>query len=509
MGGYSVKRAAMLLMVATAVEKILGFGREMAIAGRFGATSRTDSYIAGYLIPNFIMVLLNAGLVNVYAPLFISELKLGEREAWEKINSISTYLMLILLIVIACGMVLSPYIVKALYPGFDGVRREATVSISRLFYLGVFIYCGAIIEGSILNCYRQFIYPTVSIALLSGGTIISVLAFGRISDINSIAYGYIGGASAALILQHIKIKRIGGRLKANLTPHREFGGKFLRLLFPVLVSTSMSQANVFVDRIFASYLREGSMSYLTYADRIIGIPIVFFSGIITTVIFPDLIEYASNDDMKRLRIYFNRSLVIMLAFLIPSCVGLDALSREVVGLIFQRSMFDAAASANTASALVYYSPTIVITGGIAVLAKVYYSLKDTKTLMYVGIATILMNVVLDYLLMKPMLHNGLALATSIVALVQFIATYFLLQRRTGISDGAYLLRNLIKISASSAVLGAVIFAMKTSIDFRSGLTEVLAPGTVGAAVYFALLVALRVDGIDSAIDRLKRKNRRA
>jgi putative peptidoglycan lipid II flippase len=338
------------------------------------------------------------------------------------------------------------------------MQHKATVTISRLFFIGVFIYSAAIIEGSILNCFRHFVYPAISVSLLSLGMIVLVLTFGGSSNINSIAYGYLLGAAAGFIIQYIKLKKIGGRLKINFTVYRGFNAKFLGLLFPVLVATSMSQANVFVDRIFASYLPDGSMSYLTYADKVTQLPIFIFSGIISTVIFPDLIQYINDNDNEKLKIYFNKAIIVSLIFLIPSLVGLAVLSREIVSLLFERNAFDSVAALNTASALIYYSPLIVLYGVMAVISKVYYSMKDTSTLMYISIGTIALNALFDYLLMKPMLHNGLALATSIVAVIHFAAAYYFLNRKINVSSGSYLLRNLIKIITASLSMG-IIFTL--------------------------------------------------
>lgn len=503
MSKYSVKKAAILLIIVTIIEKVVGFGREMVIASQFGASKLTDSYNAGQLIPYFITALLYAGLVNVYAPVFMSEKDIDENQAWAKINSVSTYLMLILMFITLLFIIFSREIAAIIYPGFDESSLEATVSITRIFFVGVFIYSAAIIEGSLLNCFRHFVYPLIAICFLSVGQIIWVMLFGGKTNINSIAYGYVVGAGAGLLLQYFKIRSIKGKIGINFKIYKDFTSKFIGMLFPVLVATAMSQMNVFVDRIFASYLPEGSMSYLSYGSKVVDLPIALFSGIIATIIFPDIIEYINRNDRENLKIYINKALVITLIFLIPSFVGLNILNKEIVKLVYERNVFDSTDTYNTASAMVYYSPTIILNGCIAVISKVYYSLKDTRTLMYISIFTILLNAVADYLLMGPMGHNGLALATSLVAAFQFAAAYIVLKRKIDISRGSYLIRNLLKICFASSGMALILYGIKTYIHISSILIFSALSIIAGAIVYFILALLLKVDELDTLKNRFK------
>lgn len=507
MSKYSIKKAAVVLVIATVAEKLLGFGREMVIAKQFGASGLTDSYLAGYQIPYFIMALLNAGLVNVYAPVFISEWENDREEAWNKINSISTYLMIVLLVMTLSGIFFSKQIVSLIYPGFSQKNIEIAASISRIFFVGVFIYSFSIIEGSLLNCFRHFVYPLISISLLSLGIIGGVLIFGGDTNINSIGYGYVAGAALALIVQYIKIKHINGKLRVNFKVYTDFSSKFLRLLVPVLIAASMSQANVFVDRIFASYLPAGSMSYLGYGNKVVELPIMLFSGIIATIIFPDLIEYINREDNEKLRVYINRAIIINLIFLIPSFVGLNVLNKEIISLLYERDAFTSIDTIHSASSLVFYSPTIILYGGTAVVSKVYYSLKDTKTLMYISIFSIVLNALFNYIFMKPLGHNGLALATSLVAVFQFGAAYIVLKRKINMSMGFYVVKNLFKISAASCLMAGVIYGMKVYVKMQSLTIFVGLSIISGAAVYFLCLIIFRMDELNMLIDKIRKRRR--
>ncbi len=508
MGKYNIKRTAAILIIVTIIEKLLGFGREMVIASQFGASGLTDAYNAGYLIPYFIMALLNAGLVNVYAPVFISEMEVDKDKAWDKMNSISTYLMIILFVLTIVGILFSEKIVGFIYSGFEQDKIKITASISKLFFIGVFIYSGSIIEGSLLNCFRSFVYPIISISLLSISTIIWVLLFGGTANINSIAQGYIAGALVAVVMQYIKIRSISNRFGINFKPYPQFARKFFGLLFPVLIATSISQANVFVGRIFASYLPSGSMSYLNYGNKVVELPITLFSTIIATIIFPDIIECINKKDDRKLKIYVNKAIVTTLIFLIPSFAGLCVLNKEIIKLIYQRNMFTSENTINTASALLYYSPTIIMYGCTAIISKIYYSMKDTITLMNISIFTIVLNGVLDYILMRPMAHNGLALATSIVSVFQFAAAYVVLKKKVDISMGSYLPKNILKISASSIVMAVLLIFLKHYFRPASLAVFVMVSIILGASLYFIMLVIFRVDELDLLKSRLKFKTGR-
>jgi putative peptidoglycan lipid II flippase len=335
--------------------------------------------------------------------------------------------------------------------------------------------------------------------------IVFVLAFGGKANINSIAYGYVAGATAGLILQYIKLKRINAKLTINFKHYKDFSSTFIKLLTPVLVSTSIGQINMFVDRIFASYLTDGSMSYLAYADKVSSLPVMIFSGMVATVVFPELIEHINNKEEALVKNYIRKSIIATMIFLIPSFIGIIVLNKEIIKLLFERNAFDMTATANTASALFYYSPTIIMYGGMAVIAKVYYSMKDTKTLMYISTVTILLNVIFDYVLMKPLAHNGLALSTSLVSVIQFITAYFVLKKKINMENDEHFQKSLCKICISSIIMGIFIYGLKTFIGpyIKSNLVIVAASIIGGAFVYFMFLIILKVDEVKEIINKLK------
>lgn len=508
MSTHNIRKAAALLMVATAIEKLLGFGREMVIARQFGATGLTDSYFGGFLVPNFIMVLLSAGLVNVYAPMFLSEKEINEDEAWNKMNSVSTYGLILLLIISAIGILFSRQIIELLYHEFSAESLDAAASISRIFFIGVFVYSGAIIQSSLLNSLRYFMYPIISVAFLSIGIIVWVLLFGGKTNINSIAYGYLAGAVLGFAIQYIKVRQIKAKIRFNLKVYPGFTSHFLKLLIPVLIATSMGQINLFVGTIFASYLGEGSMSYLSFAGKVTQIPILIFSGIIATIVFPDFIDFVNKNDTEKLKSCMNRALVVTLIFLIPSFVGLVVLNKEVIKLLFERNAFDSVATAMTGSALAYYAPTVIMYGSMTVISKVYYSMKDTATLMYISIVTIVLNAVLDYVLIWPMGHNGIALATSIVSLFEFGAAYILLNKKIGIKTDAYLIKNIIKICLASIVMGGVMYLFKTYLILKSFVLFFIICTVLGIAVYILILIVFKVDELNLMTDKFHLGKRR-
>lgn len=502
---HNIKKAALILALITIIEKMLGFIREIVIARYFGANGLTDAYIGGFLIPNFIMVLLSAGLINIYTPVFISEYEKDKDESWNRINSVSTYIMFFLVLITFLGIIFSKGLVKILYPGFTKENIYIASSISKLFFIGVFLYSITIILGAILNCFREFIYQSISIGLLSIGIIIFVVLFGHNNNINSIAYGYMAGAIIGFIIEYIKLKNINAKIRINFSFYKEFSYKFIKLLFPVIIATSMSQANVFVDRVFASYLSEGSMSYLSYSNRISELPIVLFSGIIATIVFPDMIFYINKGDFINLKAYVNKALVISLILLLPSFFGTAILNNEIVKLLYQGKMFSAQDTINTASALLYYTPTIIMYGLIGVISKIYYSMKDTKTLMYISIISIFLNALFDYILMKPMSFNGLALATSLVSVFQFFSTYFILKRKIDISDHKYLIKNILKILISCTLMSIVIILTKSYFKSFNIIINTSISIIIGIVIYLSGIIILKVDEVNNIIKRLIKK----
>jgi putative peptidoglycan lipid II flippase len=231
------------------------------------------------------------------------------------------------------------------------------------------------------------------------------------------------------------------------------------LLLPATLGMAVAQVNIFISNILASYLAQGSITYLYYAMRLVQFPIGIFGVAMGMAVLPALSEHAARGETGRLREDFSYALRLLFFITVPAMAGLIALRGPIVNLLFVRGRFDAAAAAGTADALLSYAFGIWAVVGVRVVTATFYALQDTRTPVKVGAAAVLVNLSLSLALMGPLAHAGLALANTCASMVNFAALFFLLRRRLGGLESARIARALARTAVASAAMGLAGWAL--------------------------------------------------
>jgi putative peptidoglycan lipid II flippase len=262
-------------------------------------------------------------------------------------------------------------------------------------------------------------------------------------------------------------------------------------MLPALMGLGVNQINILVDRWIASWLPEGSISYLYYANRLVQFPLGVFGIAIAVVILPVLSGHAARNEMDDLKNTLLFGIKLGMFIMIPASLGLIVLRWPLVNVLFQRGVFDKTATVATSSALLYYSIGLFAFAGAKITGTGLYSLQDTKTPFIISIYTLIINIILNLVLMGPMKHNGLALATSISAIFNFLALMLVIYKRLGAFGRLELVISSAKgLSASllmAAVIGAIYLSLFSPASPLSARAGVLALCVVsGGAIYFAI-----------------------
>ncbi|MEN3010349.1 MAG: lipid II flippase MurJ, partial [Candidatus Bipolaricaulaceae bacterium] len=217
-------------------------------------------------------------------------------------------------------------------------------------------------------------------------------------------------------------------------------------------------------------------------------PLNLFGLTVSQVIYPLLSLHSAREEREELRTVVSQSLEILWLFLAPASVGLIMLSRDTIAFFFERGAFTPNATVITAEALVFYSIGLLAHGSLEIVARTFYAQKDTRTPVIVGAIGFLTNTLLNWLLVRPLAHKGLALATSVSAVLSCLILLKILRRKLGGLEGRVLVKNLTKIILASGIMGIVLFPMRAtaSVWWRYLITVV-----VGAGVYGVCVFALR------------------
>ncbi len=499
-----VAKSAMLLMVLIIISKIFGLFREIIIAACYGAGMQTDAYFVASNICLTLFASIGASLRTTFIPMYSELLTLqGEREANLFASNVINILLVVSLVLMLLGFRFSPLIVKVVAPGFTGETQQLAVELLRILIpMFVFIMISHISTG-ILESRDSFVVPALLGIPYSIIVIISSVLFSKQYGIYTLAW-----ATFLATISQVLIQLPALRKKYQYTQCFDLKDKNLRrlgvLVLPVLLGTAVQQLNTLVDRIIASGLVEGSISAITYSNRLLGFVSGVFVVAVSTVMYPLFSRYAAKEDYTDLGSTFAQTLTMVMIILLPVTVGTILLREEVVGLVFQRGAFDQQATNLTAYALAFYALGLAAFGIRTVLDRVFYALKDTSTPMFNGIIVVGVNIILNLIFVKYLGVGGLALATSVSG---WVGALLLLKKLT-IKLPSFKLSSIrmenTKILFSSLIMGLVVWVVKKSIISVSLFLSFIIPVCIGALAYFIMLKIFNVKGYRFFVNEVTR-----
>ncbi len=433
---HRVVKAAGLIGAATFSSRILGFVRDMVLARLFGATPSADAFFVAYRIPNLLRELFAEGsMSSAFIPVFTEYHTLrSKHDAWELASAMFTTLLTIVTLVTLVGIAAAPVIVRLLAPGFhdDPSKLAMTTLLTRMMfpYL-VFISLAALAMG-ILNSLRAFAAPALSpvffnIFIIGCALFLSPLLA---EPILGVAIGVVAGGAAQFAMQLPGLSARGVRFGWKFDPGHAGVRRVGKLIVPSLVGLSVTQVNITISTILASFFA-GAPTYLFYGMRLIQFPLGIFGVALATAILPTLSAQAAKGMLDELRDTLGFGLRMILFIMLPAMVGLILLRIPIVHLFFEHGSFTEDDTAATALAVLCYAVGLWAFAGVRIIVSAFYSLQDTRTPALVAVGAVLANVILSLLLMQPLQHGGLALATALAGMLNAAILVAVLNRRLG------------------------------------------------------------------------------
>ena len=459
----SVTKAAGQISIATTASRVLGFIRDILLAGIFGATGSTDAFFIAYRIPNLFRELFAEGSMSAaFVPVFTETLaKQGREEARKLASATLAFLLCVVSITCLLGILFAPYVVSIIAPGFieSPEKFSLTVTLTRLMFPFLFFISLAALAKGVLNSLKSFFIPALAPVFLNIAIIISAIFVAPRFKIPLIAIGLavsVGGALQVAIQAPDLMKRYF--LVRPVFAFRHPGlKKVLRLMLPAIVGMGVAQINILISTVFVSFLSGGAATYLYYAMRFVHLPIGIFGVAMATAVLPSLSEQASRGDTDALRDTFSFSLRLLFFITLPAMAGLMALSDPIIQVLLQRGEFTAKATAETAYALMFYSSGLWAFVGTRIIASTFYSLQDTKTPVKIAAVSVAANIIFSFILMGPLRHGGLAFANAIASAINFILLFHFLRKRLGRIDGRKIIHSFIKTAIAALIMGAAGF----------------------------------------------------
>ncbi|MCC0666994.1 putative lipid II flippase MurJ [Clostridioides difficile] len=506
-----VAKATFYLMIVTVISKILGMGRELVLSSIYGTGLYTESYLTAMNIPNIIFAAIGTAIVTTFIPMYqdISS-KQGEKQAVKFLNNVLNIIVGICIIVAILGVIFSKQLVSIFAIGFEGERFELTVKFTKVLITGIIFIGITSVMSAFLQIKENFIIVGFGSIPYNIVIIISIM-------ISTVFGPYVlpVGAVVAMIVQLLFylffVKKTDYKYSFYLDFKDDSLIKLLALLSPVFIGVAVNQVNSLVDTTLASTLVKGSIPALTYADRLNGFVTGTFTASIVSVMYPMLSKLSAENNQKKFTSSVKSSVNMIIISMIPISVGSIVFANPVVRIIFERGAFDARATQMTATALVFYAVGMTAFGLRDILGKVFYSLQDTKTPMVNGIISVCVNIVLDLILIKPMVHGGLALATSSSSIACILLLFLNLRRKVGYFGQDKIIKATLKSLVASVIMGILsyftykfIFGL-LGVGRLNELVSLTISVIVGGGIYTLLMTIFKVEEVDMILNIAKRK----
>ncbi|WPP43847.1 murein biosynthesis integral membrane protein MurJ [Pseudomonas sp. AN-1] len=427
MSGESAKssllRSSAVVSVMTLLSRVLGMVRDMVVAAYFGSSPAADAFFIAFKIPNFMRRLFAEGaFAQAFVPV-LSEYRAQRSlaEVKQLVDRVAGTLGLTLTALTALGVVASPYLIMLFAPGFRGEPEKLAlagdllrITFPYLLLISLTAFC-----GGILNSYGRFAVPAFTPVLLNICMIGATLFFTPYFDqpVMALAWGVFVAGLAQLLFQLPFLARI--RLLPIPRPDRKDEGvkRIMTLMVPALFGVSVSQINLLLDTVLASFLQTGSVSWLYYADRLSELPLGAFGIAIGTVILPSLSRQHAGGDPKAFSATIDWALRMVLLVGVPAALALAILSEPLIASLFHYGKMTERDVVQAANALEAYSLGVLTFMLIKVLAPGFFARQDLRTPVRIAVQCMVANMAFNLVLIWPLQHVGLALSTSLSSML--------------------------------------------------------------------------------------------
>lgn len=514
--------AAALMVFATLGSSITGLAREIVFAHEFGNSLEYNAYLQAFGVPDLFYFLIAGGALRTgFIPVFTQYMAEGRPDKAWRTFSVTFFLLLLFSIVGVTAVVLAaPWVAKLVGLGFTEEQRAlCTRMIRTMMPAQVFFIVGGLLMGT-LNARRHFATPaagpiTYNLFIIAGALV--SLPIARWSGIyepqDPTAYRLwcvslfvvLGAAFGSVFIQIPPLLRLGARLQPVFDLRDEGLRRLFALALPIIIGLAVSEIAWFITKIIATKIGADAVSILNYPNRVWKLPPRMFGAGLAMALFPYLSTHFASGKMDEYRRDLARFMRCTLLLSLPSTVICMALATPIMRLLFEAGRFGAADTAATGAVLFWSSFGIAPLSLSYIAARGFYAMHETRTPLWVGVATGLFSIALALAVYRPFGVAGLAAALSASAIFNGVALTWLLRRRVGPLEGRKMLSMLTKVGAASAALGLVCYFGSGAVErwlgpegFTAKAAICLGPLAVGLVLFFGLCVILRVEDLQTA-----------
>jgi putative peptidoglycan lipid II flippase len=483
----------------TLLSRITGLVREIIGFSMFGAGSAMDAFQVAWRIPNFLRRLFAEGAFSQAFVPVLAEYRASRGEDATRAlgDRVASVLAVVLFVVTVVGVIGAPLLVYATASGFakNPAQFALTVDLVRITFPYIFFISLVALAAGILNTFSAFKTPAFTPVLLNLSVIAAALFIAPHVDppILALAWGTFLGGVLQLIFQVPALKRVGMLPRFRWNPSDEGVVRILSLMAPALLGVSVAQISILLNTQIASFLAEGSVSWLTAADRLMEFPAAMLGVALGTVLLPSLVKQHAAEDRAAFSALLDWGLRLALVLTLPAALALALLAVPLIATLFQHGKFTAQSVIMTSHALIAYAVGLAGIILVKILAPGFYARQNIKTPVKIAIATLVVVQLCNLAFVPWLKHAGLALSTGLGACFNAGLLFYFIRRDGHYKPQGGWLVYLAKILAALVVMAAVLLVLRGSnatwitlgVAEQVGRLAMLV--AIGSAAYFGTL----------------------
>jgi len=483
----------------TLLSRTLGFVRDFVIARAFGAGAVTDAFFVAFRLPNLLRRMFAEGAFSqAFVPILAEyKNKRSPEDTRRLVDHVATLLFLALLAVTLIGIAVTPILIYISAPGFaaDAAKFDLTVELTRIAFPYILFISLVSLAGGILNTWSRFAVPAFTPVLLNLSLIGMALFAPPHFDppVLALAWAVFLGGALQLGLQLPYLAKIGMLPRFSFSLADEGVRRILLLMLPALLGVSVAQISLLINTIFASFLPNGSVSWLYYADRLMEFPAGLLGAALGTILLPSLSKSHADNDRGEFSALLDWGLRLTFLLTLPAALALALLAVPLLATLFNYGAFQAEDVFKTRDALVAYSVGLTGLILVKVLAPGFYARQNIRTPVKIALVTLAATQAMNAAFIVPLAHAGLALSIGLASCLNAALLWRGLRRNGDYMPQPGWGRFGMKLAVALAAMGVVLWFGKGSETNWIGvppLDRILRLGAlvaVGGGAYFCAL----------------------
>jgi len=457
--GQTVAGATMIISGAYLLSRLLGLLRDRLLVAHFGVGPELSAYNAAFRIPEMLFTLLVSGAFAVaFIPVLTEHLSKDQKdEAWVVTSSLLNLLVLATIAGGAFIMIFADPLTRLISPGFNQPTHDLTVHLTRIMAVTPALFAISSVLGSVQQAFNRFVIFALAGTLYNLGIIIGIVALSGRYGISGAALGVVLGVVFQALIQWLGLYGLGFKYRPTLNLKLRGVRTTLKLMLPRSIDQGIDQINYSVETIIGSTINPNAIAQFALANNLKNVPLVLIGSSITTAVFPRLAARAAGGQREELVEAYVQTARLILFLAIPSALFALVARGYIVRLLYG---FGDPATANT---LGWFAGTIVFTSLFMLVSRVFYAMQNTKTPLYLSLASIPLNILLSIILSHRYGVVGLAMSASIVSALETLALILILRLRYGRFGEKSIMHGVWRMLIAAAIMTGVLYPLISQI----------------------------------------------